>query len=894
MYMVSTEYLTHIDNSITRTPCSKIVVDGVEYSGRTHLKTYPKISHVNSSMIGGFPAATCEFEIYNIDGNIVLNGNEIEVFRGLEINGDPSWIPMGFFSASDDNITNNKTARTVTFKGYDRAALFDVAFEQGEDITFPCTLLNFVQKLCARRGVALENADFPMAELTIETAPNIPSNYTERQLISCAAELGGCIARINRSGNLEISKPYSTGRKIPRARYSAVSKEPVFGPINSVVLGREGYNDDIVYPAAAPDNLCEWRIEDNPFVENRREELIADIAANIIGMSFVPFKITDCVEDYIFDINDSIEIESKDGTIFTATILSKTTSSRIRSELKAETQKSSATNRKIAGSIKDAVKRVQLDVDHQNNRINALVEDSVSRMELELLSDSINIRFEDIESPDTVENVKNAVTSITKDGVNIENGALTLTDDSGNVLIGVNTDENGDMYVSGKIRANSLEADSVTSDAIKSGAITADKLSVGKTKRENLFYNPEFTENYSDGTTTYAEGWRSINGTLTPKEGWIILRPNNSTSNSGVFQSVWLKPGVYSIVAQINLYNVSSISSSGKIGYILGKASDGDFYYDNVSLNIGNSSAVNQNKEINVKYVVNYAGDEGFVDVGLYVNGMTFSGYVSIAWMALFNADEEFMGANFYSSDATWLKSTYKSSNLLTYASNLNAFIHSVNPFTVNSDGELDVIGGNIGCLKFSRLGLGVESHVSDSIWGLTFDGSLNISKPTGAFVFGEDLNSDDLVGMSKAFAPSMDITSDTDSRSFVGIYGYYCTDGEYSSIIRPQKVETTGTMEAIAFNNTSKEETKKDIATKASVLEKLKKSQIYEYAYKQDGKTARRKTGFIIERETPEEIISDDGNGINLYSMAAMNWKATQEILERLEEVEKTVKHYA
>lgn len=432
---------------------------------------------------------------------------------------------------------------------------------------------------------------------------------------------------------------------------------------------------------------------------------------------------------------------------------------------------------------------------------------------------------------------------------------------------------------------------SITAEQIASNSITADKLSVGLSKRENLYYNPEFTENYSNGSTTYAKGWQSVNGTLTPKDGWIILRPNSSTSRSGIFQSVWLKPGVYSIVAQMNIYNVTSVSSSGKIGYILGKVSDQDFFYDNVSLNIGNQSAVNQNKEINVKYVVEYTGEEGFVDVGLYVNGMTFSGYISVAWMALFNADEEIMGANFYSSDSTWLKSPYKSSNLLTYASNPNAFIHSVNPFTVNDEGQLDVISGNIGCLKFSRLGLNVESHVSDSILGITFDGYLSVSKPTGASALTQDLDSDDLVGMSKAFAPCIDITSDEASRSFVGVYGYYCTDGEFSSTVRPREIRTTGTMEALSFNNISKEETKKNIVSKSSVLNKIKNSRIYEYAYKKDGEKAKRKTGFIIERETPEEIISDSGNGINLYSMASMNWKATQELLERLEAVERAVK---
>lgn len=768
MYLASTKYLTHIDTSIVRTPCSKVVIDGVEYSGRTHLKIYPKISHATPKMIGGFSAATCEFEIYNLDGNLNLNGKEVEVYRGLEINGAASWIPMGMFSATDDNITNNKTARSITFKGYDRATLFDVAFVKGEDITFPCTLLEFVKKLCVRRGVSLEKTDFPMAELVIETAPNIPSNYTERQLISCAAELGGCIARINRLGNLEISKPYPTGRRISRTRYSAVSIEPAFGPINSVVLGREGYSDDIVYPVTAPDNLCEWRIEDNPFVENRREELIADIAANIIGMSFIPFKITDCVEDYILDINDSIEIASKDGTVFTATVLSKTTSSRIRSELKAETQNNSVTNRKIAGSMKDAIKRVQLDVDHQNNRINALVEDSVSRAEIEMLSEEINIRFDTFEKPDTVESVTNAVTTISKDGVSIKNGALTLTDDDGNVLIGVNTDENGDMYVSGNIRANSLEADSVDAEAIQSGAITSDKLAVGIAKRSNLFYNHDFAQTYKNASGVIkAMSWIENDGTITPQSGWCTFKPK-STSASGFTQRVWLTKGRYSLILRMQFYNLSSVSSP----YLRLKLGTTTVDATGQLINAGTGGTNIENKETIFKFVFDYTSADAFVDVGVVFKGFSFSssGYVSVTWTALVRSDEE-PTLGFFCSNSYWLSDSKRT---ITYHSNLEDNLNDISPFQVDESGRLEVVDTQIGGFKITEQLFYGESNVVLESEGVVTDGykgGLEIVIPHGTINI-DELEESEIV--SKAFRgvfPTIKLVSyETSAHTTIGM----------------------------------------------------------------------------------------------------------------------------
>ena len=45
--------------------------------------------------------------------------------------------------------------------------------------------------------------------------------------------------------------------------------------------------------------------------------------------------------------------------------------------------------------------------------------------------------------------------------------------------------------------------------------------------------------------------------------------------------------------------------------------------------------------------------------------------------------------------------------------------------------------------------------------------------------------------------------------------------------------------------------------------------------------------TGFVIGRETPDAVLSEDGEHIDLYAMAALNWRATQELLERIERLE-------
>ncbi|MGN0114378.1 MAG: tail fiber domain-containing protein, partial [Acutalibacteraceae bacterium] len=107
---------------------------------------------------------------------------------------------------------------------------------------------------------------------------------------------------------------------------------------------------------------------------------------------------------------------------------------------------------------------------------------------------------------------------------------------------------------------------------------------------------------------------------------------------------------------------------------------------------------------------------------------------------------------------------------------------------------------------------------------------------------------------------------------------------------------DTYASIYAANVNNTSSQEYKKNIsAADVNALELVKKSRIYSFNYKdsndsvtldsvgeltEDSVTNEQKSyGFIVERETPEEVISDDGKAVNLYAMSSINWKATQEL---------------
>ena len=75
------------------------------------------------------------------------------------------------------------------------------------------------------------------------------------------------------------------------------------------------------------------------------------------------------------------------------------------------------------------------------------------------------------------------------------------------------------------------------------------------------------------------------------------------------------------------------------------------------------------------------------------------------------------------------------------------------------------------------------------------------------------------------------------------------------------------------------------------SAINILKNADICEYNYKGKSKTS---IGLVIGEEynTPEEVLSEDKNGIDIYSMISLSWKAIQELLEiinkQTQEIEK------
>ena len=516
MYAISEKYKNYINSSFSRTPKSKVIIDGVEYLDNVLMST-PSISFENDTFIGGFPSKTCTFEIKNVDGTLKLNNKWVSVYRGLDIDGTIEYIPVGIFKAlNDESITTNKTTKIISFKGHDKRQLLDTVYLSTLDWNSSHTGLEIALEACSNGGLELESTNFNFANYVFTQKPNFPSDITNTEVLSRLAELGGEIAYITREGKVHIKSPTDVDFTITKAKRNTLKKEEQFGAITTLVLGNEGYDNDLVYSgyknlfnkngdvvynngtslemtetgiravatitgsylssailvptgkvlnktvtlsstitaSGSNDGIAilywldgfytptmnivpinstansftylidnkpegaehlavllysnytsenvnvgdyveysniqleigevptdyedyeeeiEWKIEDNPFVELIREEIISEIVPFIIGRSIIPFETTNTIDDYFLDLNDVVNIVDIDGSTFKGTILGYETTGRTHSTLRTPSQDKTLSNYEIAGGLKTGLRRVRFEVNHNTNQIKGLV-----------------------------------------------------------------------------------------------------------------------------------------------------------------------------------------------------------------------------------------------------------------------------------------------------------------------------------------------------------------------------------------------------------------------------------------------------------------------------------------------------------------------------------------
>lgn len=192
----------------------------VQQDSRTFkcLLTYDKVSitKVKSIKLTGGSEAEDDFslgstmsqyiEVTIPDGNLLIEGKEILLQIGMDVNGLTEYIPMGYFTVGKPRKADDQ----ITFTAYDRMMNTERTFFMDGTTTNTVAIL---KKIAEITGVPVVTTGLTAISM------KVPKGYSCREILSYVAQLHGAFAVCNRRGQIELHTYVDSDYKVKTSRY---------------------------------------------------------------------------------------------------------------------------------------------------------------------------------------------------------------------------------------------------------------------------------------------------------------------------------------------------------------------------------------------------------------------------------------------------------------------------------------------------------------------------------------------------------------------------------------------------------------------------------------------------------------------------------------------------
>lgn len=192
----------------------------VQQDSRTFkcLLTYDKVSitKVKSIKLTGGSEAEDDFslgstmsqyiEVTIPDGNLLIEGKEILLQIGMDVNGLTEYIPMGYFTVGKPKKADDQ----ITFTAYDRMMNTERTFSMDGTTTNTVAVL---KKIADITGVPVVTSGLTAISI------KVPKGYSCREVLSYVAQLHGAFAVCNRRGQIELHTYVDSDYKVKPNRY---------------------------------------------------------------------------------------------------------------------------------------------------------------------------------------------------------------------------------------------------------------------------------------------------------------------------------------------------------------------------------------------------------------------------------------------------------------------------------------------------------------------------------------------------------------------------------------------------------------------------------------------------------------------------------------------------
>ena len=140
------------------------------------------------------------------DGNLLIEGKEILLQIGMDVNGLTEYVPMGYFTAGKPKKADDQ----ITFTAYDRMMNTERTFSMDGTTTNTVAVL---KKIADITGVPVVTTGLTAISM------KVPKGYSCREVLSYVAQLHGAFAVCNRRGQIELYTYVDSDYKVKPNRY---------------------------------------------------------------------------------------------------------------------------------------------------------------------------------------------------------------------------------------------------------------------------------------------------------------------------------------------------------------------------------------------------------------------------------------------------------------------------------------------------------------------------------------------------------------------------------------------------------------------------------------------------------------------------------------------------
>ncbi len=140
------------------------------------------------------------------DGNILIEGKELLLQIGMDVNGLTEYVPMGYFTAGKPKKADNQ----ITFTAYDRMMNTERTFSMNGTSTNTVAVLKEISEIT---GVPVVTSGLTAISMSV------PKGYSCREVLSYVAQLHGAFAVCSRTGQITLHTYEDHDYKVGPGRY---------------------------------------------------------------------------------------------------------------------------------------------------------------------------------------------------------------------------------------------------------------------------------------------------------------------------------------------------------------------------------------------------------------------------------------------------------------------------------------------------------------------------------------------------------------------------------------------------------------------------------------------------------------------------------------------------